>query len=87
MPIYEYKHPETEEIFQELRQIPERDKPYISADGKKCKRLLFPTTLGYCGKGDREVFELDPGYVKKCRPKFIRYRDKHIEKFDPTKHC
>jgi len=87
MPIYEYKHPKTEEIFQALRSITDRDKIYISPDGQECKRLLFPTTLGFCGKGDREVFELDPSHVKKCNPKFIRYRDGHRERFDPTKHC
>ena len=79
MPIYEYQHPDTKEIFQELRTIANRDKPFISSDGKKCERLLFPTSLGYCGKGDREVFEVDPHYVKQCRPKKIRFNDGHTE--------
>lgn len=87
MPIYEYQHPDTKEIFSELRKIKDRDKPFIAPDGKECERLLFPTKLGYCGKGDREVFEVDPGYVKKCRPKYVEFRDGHKEKYDPTKHC
>lgn len=87
MPIYEYQHPDTKEIFSALRKIEDRDKSFIAPDGKKCERLNFPTNLGYCGKGDREIFELDAEYVRRCRPKKIRFRDNHTEFYDPTKHC
>lgn len=86
MPIYQYKHPETGEIFEEMRKLKDRNKVFISDDGTKCKRLEVPTSINGW-KGDKEVFEADPGYVKKCKPKYVKFRDGHKEKYDPTKHC
>jgi len=88
MPVYQYEHPVTKEVFEDLRPIKNRHKPFIAPDGVKCPRIVVPTDLGYCGRAEkeREVFELDPGYVKKCRPKFVKYRDGHREKYDPGKH-
>jgi hypothetical protein len=86
-PIYEFEHPKTGEIFEDIRSIEDRDKLFISEDGAKCKRVFCPSRLGYCGKGDRECFELDRDYVKKVNPKRVKYRDGHSETYDPTRHC
>lgn len=88
MPIYEFIHPKTEEIFTEIRQMSDRDKPFIAPDGEICERVLF-SKMGYMGRSEkeRECFELDPHYCKKVSPKWIKYRDGHREKFDPTRHC
>lgn len=88
MPIYEFKHPKTGEVFEEIRLMKDRDKPFISADGETCERIFF-SSMGYMGRceKERECFELDPHYCKKISPKFIKYRDNHRERYDPTKHC
>ncbi len=84
--LYQYKHLETGEIFEEFRSVKNRNKSFIAPDGKKCKRVDVPKSVqGW--SGNREVFEADPVYVKKCHPKKIKFRDGHIEKYDPTKHC
>jgi hypothetical protein len=85
-PIYQYKHPDTGEIFEEMRKIKDRNKPFISEDDKKCKRLEIPTSISGWKK-NKEVFEADPAYVKKCKPKYVQFQDGHKEKYDPTKHC
>lgn len=87
MPIYEYKHPKTGEIFTEIRKIKDRDKPFTAPDGEVCERIFF-SKMGYMGRSekDREVFELDRDYAKKIRPKYVKYRDGHREFFDPTRH-
>ena len=84
-PIYSYVHPETGEVFDELRKVKDRNKPFISPDGKKCKRDKFPSRFSGW-KGNREIFEVDPSYVKKMNPKFVRYQDGHKERYDSTKH-
>ena len=86
MPIYQFKHPETGEIFEELRPFKDIDKPYIAEDGVECERLQVPESIRGWRK-DREAFEADPDYVKKVKPKYIRFQDGHREKYDPTKHC
>lgn len=35
---------------------------------------------------NREVWEADPGYVKKCNPKYIQFQDGHKERYNPSKH-
>lgn len=83
-PIYEYKNPVTGEIFEDIRSYSDMDKPFIAPDGTKCERIFTSSIHGW--KGDREVFEIDPGYVKKCKPKYVKFRDGHREKYDPNKH-
>ena len=85
MPIYEYAHPDTGEIFEDIRKIKDRDNIFMSEDGKKCKRLEVSNFTGW--KNNREVFEVDADYVKKCNPKYVKFRDGHKERYDPTKHC
>ena len=88
MPIYEYENPNTGEVYEELRSISDRDKPYYNADGIECKRREIPSNVGYCGlsEGQREVFQLDSNYAKSVNPKYVKFRDGHRERYDPTKH-
>jgi hypothetical protein len=87
MPIYTYKHPKTEELFEELRPVSKRNKPFIAPDGVKCKRIIV------VGKGpgvidkNAEVWEKDSAYVKSVNPKYVRYQDGHRERYDPNRHC
>ncbi len=87
MPIYEYQHPETGEIFEEFRLIKNRNKVFIAPDGVKCKRIMS-SQMGYCGlaEKEREVFQLDSNYAKKMNPKYVKFRDGHRERYDPNKH-
>ena len=86
MPIYEFEHPETGEIFEEIRSFKDIDKPFIAPDGIECKRRTVPSKFtGW--RADREVFEQDPDYAKRLKPKYIKFRDGHRERYDPTKHC
>jgi hypothetical protein len=69
-------------------------RPYIAPDGEKCELLedYVPPAkdtknqIGIINK-NAEVFEKDADYVKKCNPKYIKFRDGHREKYDPTRHC
>ena len=86
MPIYQFIHPETKEIFEEIRSFKNIDKLFIALDGVKCERIVIPTRLTIINK-NAEVFEKDPAFVKKCKPKYVKFKDGHKEKYDPTKHC
>ena len=85
-PMYQFEHPDTKEVFEDFRSIKNRNKPYISPDGKKCKRREVPTSI-HGWKGNKEVFEADRDYVKKSHPKYVKFKDGHRERYDPTKHC
>lgn len=95
MPIYVFQHPKTNETFEEFRTVKNRNKPFVAPDGAKCKRVVFPSQNIDPTKGHRaslagqnlEVFQADPGYVKMMHPKFIKFNDNHLEKYDPNKHC
>jgi len=64
------------------------DEPFIAPDGVKCNRVKYPSNykLGIVDK-NAEVFEKDSDYVKKLKPKYVKFRDGHRERYDPTKHC
>jgi len=103
MPIYEYQHPLTNETFDLLLPLKKEDLPYslengekvISAnkdkctleDGTICERIW--SRVGYCGLAakEKEVWQVDPEYVKKCRPKFVMSRRGEKIPYDPTRHC
>ncbi len=89
MPIYCYQHPKTKEVFESIRPVKDRKKLYTAPDGKKCKWMSIPPSLGYMGLSakEREVFELYREDVKACQPKRVKFRDGHVEKYDPTRHC
>jgi predicted nucleic acid-binding Zn ribbon protein len=83
VPIYEFEHPETGEIFEEMRKMKDADKPFVAPDGTVCKRIVS----NFMGKkAKNEVFEEDGAYVKSCRPKYVKFRDGHRERYDPTRH-
>lgn len=84
MAIYCYQNPETKEIFEVIRPMKDSNKPYITTEGIKCERVIS-SFAGW--KGKREAFELDPHYCKSLHPKYIKFRDGHRERYDPTKHC
>jgi hypothetical protein len=83
-PIYQFQHPTTEEVFEELRSFDDSDKPFIAPDGVTCKKMISVNIDGY--KKNREPFEVDSDWVKSCRPKNIKFNDGHIERYDPTRH-
>lgn len=85
MPIYLFKHPLTNEIFESRRSFSQIDEPYMAPDGTVCPRIQVFTVSKAINK-NREVFQVDPDYVKKCNPKYVRFRDGHRERYDPTKH-
>jgi hypothetical protein len=84
MPIYTFEHPDTGEIFEDIRSFKDMDKSFYAPDGKKCKRVKVPKNVRGWRK-DREVFEVDD-YCKKMKPKFVKFQDGHKERYDPTKH-
>lgn len=88
MPIYSYKNSKTNEIYDIIRKVSDRDKPYILEDGTECQRVLNYSKKNSIGVIDKnaEVFQKDADYVKKCNPKYVKFRDGHREKYDPRKH-
>ena len=92
--FFYYKHPKTGKIYSDQRLPGFENVPYKAPDGEVCelqKNYTPPakktkSTIGIIDK-NAEVFEKDPAYVKKCNPKFVRFRDGHKERYDPTKHC
>jgi len=85
MPIYIYKHPETGEIFEDIRSFKDIDKPFISPDGIKCERVFAIKGLGVINK-NAECFQKDADWVKRVKPKYVKFRDGHRESYDPNKH-
>ena len=91
--FYYYKHPKTGEIFSDQRMEGYEERPYIK-NGVECKlvknykpkRKNKTTGIAIINK-NREVWEADSHYVKKCNPKFVKYQDGHKERYDPGKHC
>jgi hypothetical protein len=91
-----YKHPKTGEMISDQRMVGYEDKP-LMVKGVKCEldRDYEPPVeehkpLGVIRvykDGQREVWEADPGYVKKCNPKYVKYQDGHSERYNPNKHC
>jgi hypothetical protein len=84
MPLYEYLDKKTGKIYEELRKSKDRNKPFYSPEGNKCKKIISRFD-GW--KGNREIYELDSDYVKKMKPKYIRTRANEKIRYDPTKHC
>lgn len=74
----------TGEIFEVYRKISERDLPFFAEDGTECTRIISKSS-GW--RKDREVFEVDPSYVKQMNPKYVKFRDGHRERYDETRHC
>jgi hypothetical protein len=83
LPIYEYEHPTTGEIFEDIRPFSKADKPYIASDGAKCVRV---PSIPYVFDADRENDYQDMKSQGAGPNTVIRFKDGHKEKFDPTKH-
>ena len=85
MPFYCFRHPDTDEVFEDHRAISKRNEPYIADDGVECPRdISAETCSGW--KGDKEVWEACPDEVKLHRPKYLKTKDGRRVKYDPTKH-
>lgn len=91
--FFYYKHPTTDEIFSDQRMIGFEGVPYKTKDGVECELLkdYYPPsekskpTL-YIEVKNKEVFQEDRDFVKKCNPKYIKFNDGHRERYDPSKH-
>lgn len=84
MPTYQFQHPETGEIFEEFRLMADYDLPFYAPDGEECQRLISaPTTII---DKNQEVFQMDEDYTRLTNPKYIKYKDGHKEKYNPSKH-
>jgi len=87
MPFYKYKHPETGEIFEDLRMITKCDEPFIADDGVECPRFVDWDNLRFSIMDkNEEVFQKDEEYTRLTNPKYIRFKDGHKEKYNPSKH-
>jgi len=86
MPIYVFKNPKTGKIFEEIRPFSKMNDPFYDEDGTKCDRVEVPGGSVVIDN-NAEVFEKDNDYVKKCKPKYVKFRDGHKERYDPTRHC
>ncbi|MCK5762538.1 MAG: hypothetical protein KAH05_00310 [Clostridiales bacterium] len=92
--FFYYKHPKTGKIYSDQRMSGFEEVPYMASDGVKCELLkdYCPDTedsknqIGIINK-NAEVFQKDSAFVKKCKPKYVKFRDGHREKYDPTRHC
>jgi len=84
MPVYLFEHPDTEELFEELRLLSEIDKPFYAPDGELCRRVIG-ASVGLVNK-NAEVWQKDPAYVKQLNPKYVKTRSGHRIRYDPTKH-
>ena len=90
MPIYYYKNKNNGEIVEVVRKFSEQKIPYISPDGSVCEYIdwwLIATQAPLGIDKNAEVFEKDSDYVKKMKPKYVKFHDGHREIYDPTKHC
>ncbi len=88
-----YEHPKTGEIFSDQRMEGYEEKPLVKG-GVKCElvRDYVPPVeerddinLAIINK-NREVFQADADWVKRCKPKYVKFQDGHRERYDPTKH-
>ena len=84
--MYEFQHPLTGEIFEDLRSIKNRKKPFVAPDGVKCKYMEVPSGFGIVDK-NAEVWEKDAAWVRSVNPRFVRRQDGIKIPYDPTKHC
>ncbi|NJL70148.1 MAG: hypothetical protein HC888_00440 [Candidatus Competibacteraceae bacterium] len=96
MPIYEYKHPKTGEIFNDIRTFSKMTEPFVAPDGTICPFISWfeaPDAADVV-KGNKwskstvdkkcEVWEKDPEYVRKCNPKYVRTRSGERIRYNPN---
>ena len=85
MAIYVYLNPKTGETFEEIVSMSKSNDDFILEDGTICKRII---DIGNMGIEDinRESFKKDLRYVRKIKPKYLKFKDGHREKYDYWKH-
>ena len=90
MPIYIFQHPNTGELFDDIRTFAKAEEPYVAADGVVCERVLYPKSSdgkkhpkGLIDK-NCEVWEKDPSAVRKLNPKYVRTRDGKRIRYNPN---
>ena len=83
MPTYLFEHPDTGEIFEDFRLMADSDKPFYAPDGIECKKMISGFVVI---DKNQEVFEMDEDYTKLTNPKYVRFKDGHKEKYNPSKH-
>jgi len=83
-PIYEFQHPETGEIFKELRSVNNRNKKFYAQDGVECERVI--STMGKSINRGKEGWERFPNYYKEMKPKYVKDKKGRRERYDSTKH-
>jgi predicted nucleic acid-binding Zn ribbon protein len=81
MPLYEYEHPVTKEIYTDFRSMKDADIPYISEDGIECKKII--SIPGIVDK-NKEPYQYDSDYWRKVRPKHVKLRNGKKVKYDPN---
>jgi putative FmdB family regulatory protein len=81
MPFYTYGCSKCG-VEQEIRRsMADIDATVVCKCGETCKRVFTPIA-GYSNDGDVANYN----DVLKSKPKWLRFKDGHREKFDPTKH-
>lgn len=81
MPIYEFKNTNTGEVFEEIRKVSERNKPFKDPKtGQLCELQI--SELGLTGLGSQEVYNTHSDYCKKAKPKFIKKKNGERVKFE-----
>ena len=83
MPIYQFEHPKTGEVFEVTRPMSEYNDPFSAPDGVECKNMMSNITIV---DKNQEVFQMDEDYTKLTNPKFVKFKDGHKENYSPTKH-
>lgn len=80
MPIYEFQHPKTGEVFEVLRPMSKSNDPFYAPDGVKCKKVIsMPGTAIIKDAPDR--YERKEAYHRskvKDKDRAMRNRKKHF---------
>ena len=94
--FYYYKHPKTGKIYSEQRMKGFEKVPY-KKDGVECELLpdYIPPqkehkNLGVIQifkNGQRNIWEADSQYLRKCNPKYVVTKEGRKVRYDPGKHC
>ena len=87
--VYKFIHPETDEIFSKVRNVKNAEDEFVAPDGVICEPYGRNSSKGknHVVVNGKEGFEKHPDYYKEMKPKYVRYRDNHVEPYDPTRHC
>lgn len=59
------------------------DLPFYAPDGTLCNRKI---SSFYIIDKNEEVFQKDEDYTKLTNPKYVKFKDGHKEKYNPSRH-